>query len=335
MTPNARAAMNPSPDSWVKKWISWYIFPEGHELHGRPDPTRQGVVRWFVRRNNDMVWGESREELIEKFPDSTPLSFQWISASVYDNPYIEKSYIAFLEGLPRVEKEILLHGNWEARPEASGYFKRQWVQPELLEAPGNKEFVRVCRSYDLAASLKSEINVNPDYSVGVKMGLLKNGEYVILDVIRWRGRAGEVERKILEIAEEDGRKVDIVIPRDPGAAGLSAAKSLAKIITAGGFYVRMKPTSKSKLDRFRPFSSASQNGLIHIVKGCCDDLENKVFRDNSFYYGEMESFKGERSGHDDLCDATADAFEYLATSKKIPVGFKLPSFQQSNPFDIN
>lgn len=350
MKPVIRGTMNPDPDSWVRAWIDWYLFPKGHEMFGRPDPSKQGKVRWFIRKDNLMMWGDSREELYDRYgvrgsdgnllPEDhrnqiKPLSFSFIAASVYDNPYIEPSYIAFLEGLPRVEREILLYGNWEARPEASGFFKRQWVEPELLEAPGTKEFVRICRAYDLAASLKSETNPNPDYSVGVKMGLLKNGEYVILDVIRWRARAGDVERKILEIAAQDGKRVDVVIPRDPGASGLAAAKTLAKAITGAGFYVRMKPVSGSKIDRFRPFCSAAQNGIVHILKGCCNDLENKVYNDNGFYYSEMEIFDGGRKNHDDLCDATADAFMYLAESKKIPVNFKLPSFVEENPFAFN
>ena len=335
MKPVARATMNPDPDSWVRKWVDWYLYPKGHELFGRPDPSKQGVIRWFVRLNNDMVWGDTKQELLDKYPKSTPLSFAAIFASVHDNPYIEKSYIAFLEGLPRIEREILLYGNWEARAESSGYFKRHYVEPELTVAPCNKEFVRVCRAYDLAGSVVSELNPAPDFSAAVKMGLLKNGEYVILDVVRWRSRFGEVEKKILELAAEDGPRVDIIIPRDPGQAGMAAAKMLAKTITGAGYYVRMKPASKSKLDRYRPFSAAAENGLIHIVRNCCDDLENKVYNDNSFYYSEMEAFTGARKGFDDMCDATADAFEYLATSKKIPVGFKLPSFTQSNPFALD
>lgn len=57
MKPVARATMNPDPDSWVRKWVDWYLYGPGHPEHGRPDPSKQGKIRWFVRDNNDMIWG--------------------------------------------------------------------------------------------------------------------------------------------------------------------------------------------------------------------------------------------------------------------------------------
>ena len=78
MKPVARATMNPDPDSWVRKWVDWYLYPKDHELFGRPDPSKQGVVRWFVRDNNEMIWASSREELALRYPKATPLSFKMI-----------------------------------------------------------------------------------------------------------------------------------------------------------------------------------------------------------------------------------------------------------------
>ena len=69
-------------------------------------------------------------------------------------------------------------------------------------------------------------------------------------------------------------------------------------------------TTKSKLDRFLPFASVSENNLV-VVK---EDEWNETF------FTELELFTGSRSKiHDDIVDATADSFNLLATSKELPV----------------
>lgn len=315
MKPNMRATMNPDPDSWVRKYVDWYLFPQGHELHGRPDPEKQGVIRWFIRLNDELTWGESKEELLERYPGCTPLAFKFISASVYDNPHIDKTYIAFLEGLPRVEREILLHGNWEARPAGSQLFKREWT--EEISYINESDVLSTVRAFDFAATLKSEINPSPDYSTSVRMRKMKDGSYLIDDVIRTRIRVGDWEQFVLDCASKDPSNTDYYIPQDPGAAAEKATKEFAQRLAQAGLYVKRARTNKSKLDRFRPFASMAQNGGVKILKGCSNDYENKYVNDNNFYYKELEVFTGERkrgeSGHDDLVDATSDAFIALAT----------------------
>ena len=335
MKPNARAAMNPDPDSFVRKWVDWYLYPQGHELFGRPDPAKQGLIRWFIRVNDSLIWADSKEELLEKYPKSTALSFQYISASVYDNPHIDPSYIAFLEGLGNIEKERLLYGNWEARAESSGFFKRQWT-PELSEYPAQEDIVKIVRAWDLAGELASSAVPDPDFSVGVKMAKLRNGTFVILDVIRFRARYGDLCNKIIEIACEDGRKVDILIPQDPNASAKAACKMLVQNIINEGFVARARPTNRSKVDRFRPFAASAENGTVSILKNCCTCLESKIMNDNNFYFTELEKFDGGRKGHDDQVDATSDSFMELARSVRIPnflSGMKSINLSVNNPLN--
>lgn len=335
MKPNARAAMNPDPDSFVRKWVDWYLYPRDHPLFGRPDPAKQGIIRWFVRQNNTMIWADTREELVKAYPKSTPLSFQFIFASVYDNPHIDPSYIAFLEGLGEIEKERLLYGNWEARAEAAGFFKRQWVT-EVADYPDESEIVKTVRAWDIAGELSSSAVPDPDYSVGVKMAKLKNGTYCILDIIRLRARFGDLTKKIIEVAASDGVGVDVVIPQDPNASAKAACKMMVNEIIAEGFYAKARPTNKSKVDRFRPFAAACENGSVSIVKNCSTCLESKIYNDNNFYYTELEKFDGGRKGHDDLCDSTSDAFMYLAQSKTLPNfmhGLKQMNLSTPNPIN--
>jgi predicted phage terminase large subunit-like protein len=337
MKPNMRATMNPDPDSWVRKWVDWYLYPEGHELFGRPDPAKQGVIRWFVRLDNEMFWADTKEELAERFPDAVPLSFRFIAASVYDNPHIEKSYIAFLQGLPRIQKEILLYGNWEARPESNSLIRREWFV-ECAEEPAWTDIVKTVRTYDFAGTLKGPDTVyDPDYTASIKISKLKNGEYFIHDVIRTRIRFGEWSRFVLENALRDGVKVDIVIPEDPGPSAKAATMMLAREISEQGYFVRTLKTNQKKIDRFRPFASFTMNGGMKILKNCGNDFENKVYNDLSFFYKELETFTGERKsgsqGHDDLVDVCSDGFIVLAQKLSIPL-FTLPSVTKSNEFSF-
>nr|DAH57107.1 MAG TPA: Large subunit terminase [Caudoviricetes sp.] len=352
MKPVLRATMNPDPDSWVKKWISYYLYPEGHEFHGRPDPSKQGVVRWFIRDGNDMIWTMSREEMFEKhgrrdsfgnlLPETDkkqikPLSFAWISASVYDNPFIEDNYIAFLEGLPRIEKEILLYGSWEARPEGSGLVRREWFK-EKDQEPAWTEIEKTVRAYDFAFTKKSDLNPFPDYTISVKMSRLKCGDYFIHDIRQTRILPGEWLEFIMQAAVEDGKHVDIIIPIDPGAGAKFANDFLSKQISAAGYYVRQLRAQGKKADRFRPFASMVMNGGMQILKNCATDYENGIYNDLSFFYNQLESFDGSRSTSqrkDDLCDGCADAFEACASTIVIPDflgSLQMTNLKMDNPF---
>lgn len=60
--PYVRATCNPDSDSWLRNFLSWWIHPDT----GLPIPERAGVLRWFVRRDDAMEWGDIRE--LESFP---------------------------------------------------------------------------------------------------------------------------------------------------------------------------------------------------------------------------------------------------------------------------
>lgn len=116
---------NPDPDcEWLLRMVQWYLDEEGF-----PDPNKDGVIRYFIRRGDDFLWGDSEEELIEKYgktdPETgqlypkghkfqvKPISFTFISALIYDNPVMLETnpdYLAFLEGLNRVDRDRLLLG---------------------------------------------------------------------------------------------------------------------------------------------------------------------------------------------------------------------------------
>ncbi len=54
-----RATTNPDPDSWVRTFIDWWIGPDGLAI-----PERSGKIRWFIRVNGEVHWGDSRMDLL-------------------------------------------------------------------------------------------------------------------------------------------------------------------------------------------------------------------------------------------------------------------------------
>lgn len=313
--PQLALTCNPQPDSFLRKWVDWWLYPKGHIHAGRVDPEKDCKIRWFVRVGNDMCWGDSAEELIEKYgnPEFSaeddrqikPMSVQFISASIYDNPPLMKLnplYLANLLSLPTVAKERDLFGNWDIRPDDVTYWNRAWVT-ELVKEPDPSEFVSIVRAYDFASTLPHETNRNPDYTASVKIGKLRSGGYVILDVVRHRITAGKWEDFILEAARADGRKCTIVLPQDPNVQAADNAKKLSDKISSYGYQVRLKRSNMGKLEGFINFAAASENGLVQVVKNCASDLWNEISNDNDFFYKELEIFTGKRkntqAAHDD------------------------------------
>ena len=288
--PRIKMTCNPLKSSFLCKWIEWYLDEEGY-----PRKDRDGVVRYFIRKDNAMIWADTREELIEKYSTPlftpTPMSFCFISALITDNPALleaQPEYLGWLEGLGRVEQARLRWGCWYADEEGSGYWKKEWT--EVVDRPPLKVKKKV-RAYDLAGTIPSEMNPNPDYTVGVLMSKDDYNNYYVEDVVRFRARHGEVYQRILETAREDGDDVLVVIPQDPNAAGKAYASTIVKDLAEQGFYAKTKATNQSKITRFAPFCAASEAGGIKLVLGDW----------NAAFIEELEGFDGsrKRGKHDD------------------------------------
>lgn len=340
--PSIWLSCNPDPDSFLFDWVKWWLYPEDHPKYGLPDPEKNGKVRWILRREGVIFWGDSREEMIVRYGNPElpadhprqvkPLSFQVILGTIYDNPWLienQPEYLASLEALPDIERRRLLLGDWTAREQASTYFMRTWVKEALAEPP-HSEIIKTVRVYDFAGTLKSDANISPDYFACSKVSKLKSGEYFIHDVQRTRIRFGDWKRFILDNAHKDGTYVDIILPIDPNPAAKAATQILSREISEEGFFVRTIRSSTSKLDRFRPFSSLAMNGSVVFLKNCGTDHENKIYNDLNFVYKELESFtglrKGGEGGHDDICDTLSDAVSILA--QKVDFGNFLGGLKQ-------
>lgn len=124
--PYIRATCNPDCDSWVAQFIAWWIDPDT----GYPIPERAGIIRWFVRVGDKLIWGESPESLSGYVSplDGEPIqpkSVTFIPSRLSDNQVLMKAdpgYLANLMALPMVERERLLNGNWKIRWQGQRFF---------------------------------------------------------------------------------------------------------------------------------------------------------------------------------------------------------------------
>jgi len=293
--PYIRGTTNPDSDSWVREFIDWWIGEDGY-----PIEERAGVIRYFVNDGGNIVWSDSKEELQKKFPAIKPKSFTFIPAKLTDNQKLlekDPSYLANLQALNRVDRERLLYGNWDVRPEAGMYFKR--TNFEVLEkAPKLK---RLTRSWDLASTKPNETNPDPDWTVGLKGGMDSNGDIVIIDMVRFRDEPEIVERTITNTTKSDGRNTVITIPKDPGAAGKSIVNRYTRLLA--GYKLKVTTPSSNKELRAVPASALSGQGAIKIVAGDW----------NAEFLHELESFP--LGKHDDIVDALSDLVEELTSAK--------------------
>ena len=294
--PYTRATCNPDADSWVAELVDWYIDPDT----GYPLPERSGIIRYFIRIDEKLCWGNTRQELLEQYPGSLPKSFTFIPATLEDNKILnttDPDYRANLQALGRVERERLLMGNWKIKPTAGSYFPATSVNVLSAIPTDIKMWVR---RWDLAATEPSESNPSPSATASILMGKRENGRFVIADGISLRKPAHIVRDIILNTAAQDKsnyKRVVTVIPQDPGQAGKDQAASLINHLA--GYRVKSVRETGPKATRAEPLSAQWQAGNVDIVEGVW----------NREYLREMSLFPSDdKDAHDDYVDASSGAF---------------------------
>lgn len=328
---------NPSRDSFLYEWVKFSL----DEETGVPLPGTEYKTRFLVNLGGQILWGDTPEELWEKHGipggycrdaklgkvNFMPKSFRFIPLTIYDNPVLLKNnpgYLANLLGQPRVNQLRYLYGSWTARAEGSGFFRREWVEGHIVDAIPHNVVGRV-RSWDLAASVKSETNPNPDWTVGVKMSRDRFGNYYIEDVHRFRALSDGVIKEIIKTSKHDVQlhgECKVTIPKDPGAGGKTANQFQLKTLAENGVYATSVQVSghSGKIARFSPFCTLAESGSVYLVRGDW----------NEAWLTELEFFEGSRNQKDDQVDASADAFNTLSRQIMLPT-FSIPKLEQSSP----
>lgn len=325
-TPQMYLCTNPNYHSFLRKWIQeFYLDP----ADGTPIAERSNIERYFVRRGNEMIWYDNRadaEAIYGTGPTSGIRSFRFCSAKIWDNPFLRDSdYLSNLMSLDRVQRLIMLEGSWTARAETSGYWHRNHV--EIVDYAPEKVKQRVL-AVDFAFTVASETLPDPDSTAFVLMSKDMYNVYTVEHVYTMQDRVHAVEEKLFQLAETFGRDVIYSIPIDPNAQAGAYARDLQRRLAEKGFTCKLQKPVKSKLVRFQPFASVTEAKFVRVVRGDWNDR----------YFDQLEIFDGTGKYHDDMVDATADAFLVLNKGIEIPLmtlpnlsmaGQATPSFHNS------
>jgi predicted phage terminase large subunit-like protein len=302
-----RATCNPDADSWVKDLISWWIDP----LSGYPLKERSGVLRWFIRQGDTLVWADTKEELINQYgPDTMPKSLTFIPAKLSDNQILmmkDPGYKANVLSLPRVERARLYDGNWFARLQAGNYFRREMFQ--ILPRHTNLDIRRQIRAWDRASTKPHEGNKDPDWTRGLKLAETTTGMYIIMDLVSLRDSPMINNLTIRQTAEKDGPACAIGLEQDPGSAGANDIANMTKLLT--GYHTVISKPSKNKELRATPVSSQCEAGNIFILDG--PYIQEML--------SELEAFPT-NGVHDDIVDALSTAFSLLALASENQPGLQ-------------
>lgn len=317
-----RATCNPVPSDdptggWLHRLIQWWIDPDT----GLAIEARAGAVRWFVRLNEVLEWGDTAADLVARFPETIchltvkacaaiavdqiacqkehAKSLTFIPSRLEDNPALMRAdpgYISTLKALPLVERERLYGGNWNARPTAGRIFNRAWFK--LVAAlPATLRYVRY---WDKAGTDESE-NPAAAYTAGVKIGRDDvTGYFYVTHVVRGQWSAHQRETVIKNTALTDGLGVDQWVEQEPGSGGKESAQNT--IINLAGVNVHADRVTGDKLTRAGPYSAQVEAGNVYVL---LDEWTES-------YITELHNFDPEAGGYKDQVDASSGAFNKLA-----------------------
>lgn len=356
-----RATTNPDPDSWLRKFIDWWIDKKGYAI-----PERSGKIRWFIRVSGEVVWGDSKKDLLyhqineptgvterydtrEDFPavgTSGNLYFErerkvyatW-SGGEYKDLVAPKSVTFIASSLS--DNAILMRNdpsylaNLQSLPlvEQERLLGGNWnIRPAAgLYFPRSKvpalledvpnDVTRWVRAWDLAATDTDE-GGDPAYTASVLIGKRRDGSYVIADATNHRLKAEKVREMVKQCAVSDKAKYKRVKIRMSVDPGQAGKEqSQSYIKMLAGFSISAVRESGTKEARAEPFAAQWQAGNVYVVAGPWTES----------LLGQYEAFP--EGKFKDMVDAGSNAFNELEltnTGSAPPTGIeKSPTIKSS------
>jgi predicted phage terminase large subunit-like protein len=285
--PYVRGTTNPDALSWVKGFLAPWLDSR------HPQPAASGELRWFIRDGGLIRW------VPRGTPDAKSVTF--VSASIWDNPALmtaDPGYLANLKALSLVDRARLLDGDWEIVP-GGNMFRSEWF--EIRDQPP-AELTRIVRFWDMAATKPKPGRTDPDWTVGVLMGLSRGNLCWVLDVQRMRDTPHAVEQLIKTTAAADRARwgsVETLQEQEPGSSGVIVSDHYSREVLPG-YEFRPQRSTGPKEERAKPFSAYAEAGNVKLVAAHW----------NQDYLNRLAAFPNPEV-HDDEADASSGAFARL------------------------
>lgn len=189
-------------------------------------------------------------------------SLTFIPASIYDNKILlqqNPEYLANLRAQTFVEQQRLLYGDWKVRPEAGKVFNRSWFEVVDVVPAG----MRLVRFWDFAATEKKLKSDDPDYTVGLLLGV-HDGTYYVVDVVKEQASPAEVKRLVKATASQDGGGVLVRWEQEPGSSGKLFSDEL--VVSLAGFDARPVRPTGDKVQRAGPVAAMALGGRVKVKR---------------------------------------------------------------------
>lgn len=219
----------------------------------------------------------------------------FIPARLEDNPHVDiESYDEALQELDPVLRMQRRFGDWDVVDDGN-IFKRDWFTKFLQERP--QKAVRV-RYWDLAAT-----EGGGDFFAGALVARYPDKTWGVENIIRGKHSPAKVEAIIKSTAQADGRAVRIRLEQEPGSSGKTVCDMYVRMLA--GYDVKGIPSTGNKVTRWRPFAAQAEAGNVLVYSAPW----------NSDWIDELCAVPN--SEHDDQADATAGAFNAIASDPQI------------------
>jgi predicted phage terminase large subunit-like protein len=264
-----------------------------------------GMIMTMTRWHLDDPGGR----FLERFPDTQVLRYPAMATarSIKDNHEPrEVDEVLFPEFKSREfileRKGAYTAASWESLYQQSPIVAGGGMFPVerfvIVPAFNRRDIVKSVRYWDKAGTRDGGA-----FTAGVLMHQMKDGNYLIEDVIRGQWDHYTRENRIKQTAEMDdaNRRTEVWVEQEPGSGGLESAERT--IANLSGHLVFKDPVKGDKEMRAEPYASQVQGGNVQLLR----KQWNKTFID------EHEAFPSGR--YKDQVDSAAGAFAKLVVKK--------------------
>lgn len=230
-----------------------------------------------------------------------PAQAVFVPSFAADNPGLDvASYRAQLLQLDPARRSQLEHGDWDST--ASGGFFTIASFEFVDTLPPVKRWLR---SWDFAATA-AEAGKDPDWTVGAKTALFRPTDadgvegaprFVVGDIERFRVDPGELAPRVKAVAQQDTKRVPILMEQEPGSAGKKVIHDWATV-TLFGWTVHGMHKTGPKEEYWRPLSAFASFTPILVL--------------NAPWTAKfIDELKAIPVGHDDQADTVSQAYAWL------------------------
>jgi predicted phage terminase large subunit-like protein len=256
--------------------------------------------------------------LLQHFPEMKQLRFKAIATE--DEEHRKKGEALFPElkslDFLNKQKEPMTQAGWESIYQQSpivaggGLFPIDKFGIPLPARPTRDRIKKTVRYWDKAGTQDSGA-----YTAGVRIDHLKEGGFVVSDVVRGQWSYYEREVRIKQTAMQDDLEgpTETWVEQEPGSGGKESAERTVAMLA--GFSVHKDRVKGNKELRAEPYAAQVQAGNVRLV----DARWNRDFLD------EHEIFPNGK--YKDQVDATGGAFAKLTARRmELPISVALPVY---------